>query len=359
MDRNGKSLLVTGGCGFIGSSLVRLALARGYEILNLDKLTYAGNLFSMADVHSGFYSFLQTDICDLPLVLEAFDRFKPAGVLHLAAESHVDRSIDDPGAFVRTNIVGTHSLLQAALLYWTSLPEADRKDFRFLHVSTDEVFGSLGPEGVFHESSRYAPRSPYAASKAASDHLVRAYGHTYGLPVLITNCSNNFGPRQFPEKLIPLAINRSIREKPIPVYGDGRQVRDWIHVGDHCDALLRVLENGRTGETYLIGGHAERSNLDVIRETCALLDELHPRENGRRHFDLVEFVPDRPGHDRRYAMDTSKMETEIGWKPAKSFQAGLRQTVEWYLSNQAWVEEILSGPISLERLGRAKGEAIS
>lgn len=351
MDRKDKSLLVTGGCGFIGSSLVRLALDRGYEVLNVDKLTYAGNLVSMVEVRSASYSFLQADVSDLALVSEAFGRFKPSGVIHLAAESHVDRSIDEPASFVQTNIVGTYSLLQAALNYWTRLDATCRKAFRFLHVSTDEVFGSLGPEGKFQESSRYDPRSPYAASKAASDHMVRSYWHTYGLPVLVTNCSNNYGPRQFPEKLIPLTITRAIRGKSIPVYGDGRNVRDWIHVEDHCEALLQVLEKGRTGETYLIGGHAEKSNLEVIQETCALLDQLAPRPNGLYHYDLVEFVPDRPGHDWRYAMDTSKIETELGWHPKKEFHLGLRQTVEWYLSNQAWVDQVL---LPRERNGQMK-----
>ncbi len=356
----GKTILITGGCGFIGSNLVRLALKKGYIVVNLDKLTYAGNPDSLSDVeaHPG-YTFVQGDICDHALVLRLLEEHRPAGILHLAAESHVDRSIDGPEEFIQTNIVGTHRLLAAALTYWKSLPEPEKASFRFLHVSTDEVFGSLGPEGFFDESTPYDPRSPYSASKASSDHLVRAYGHTYGLPTLLTNCSNNYGPYQFPEKLIPLVINSAIRNKLLPVYGDGGNVRDWLYVEDHCEALLKVLEAGKQGETYALGGHSEKTNMQIVRSICAILDELHPRDDGISYAEQISFVPDRPGHDRRYAIDASKIDTDLSWKPQTPFDDGLRQTVRWYLDNQPWVEGILSGKYRMERLGTAKGENLA
>ncbi len=350
-------LLITGGCGFIGSNLVRIALQKGYSVVNLDKLTYAGNRVSLKDIedHPG-YTFIQGDICDLPLVLQLLEIHHPTGILHLAAESHVDRSIDGPMEFIQTNIMGTHRLLAAALAYWKTLPEPEKASFRFLHVSTDEVFGSLGPEGFFTEATPYDPRSPYSASKASSDHLVRAYGHTYGLPILVTNCSNNYGPYQFPEKLIPLVINSAIRNKPLPVYGDGGNIRDWLYVEDHCEALLRVLVQGKAGETYAIGGHSEKTNIQIVRSICAILDELHPRDDGKSYAEQITFVPDRPGHDRRYAIDASKITAELGWVPQTSFMQGLPLTVQWTLDNQPWVENILSGKYRMERLGTSKGE---
>ena len=355
-----KKILITGGCGFIGSNLVRMALKKGYVVVNLDKLTYAGNRESLSDVEDHpCYTFVQGDICDRPLIQQILKQHRPAGILHLAAESHVDRSIDGPEEFIQTNVVGTHRLLSAALDFWKSLPEPGKGSFRFLHVSTDEVFGSLGPDGFFNESTPYDPRSPYSASKASSDHLVRAYGHTYGLPVLVTNCSNNYGPYQFPEKLIPLVINSAIRNKPLPVYGDGGNVRDWLYVEDHCCALLEVFERGKPGETYAIGGHSEKTNLQVVRSICSILDELHPRFDGKSYAEQITFVPDRPGHDRRYAIDASKIAAEIGWKPRISFEQGLRQTVQWNLENQRWVENILTGKYRMERLGTAKGENLA
>ncbi len=351
-----KTILITGGCGFIGSNLVRLAHQEGFHVVNLDKLTYAGNRDSLLDVeaHPGT-TFVQGDICDVSLVRQLLETYRPAGILHLAAESHVDRSIDGPEEFIQTNIVGTHRLLAAALTFWKSLPEPEKASFRFLHVSTDEVFGSMGPEGFFNESTPYDPRSPYSASKASSDHLVRAYGHTYGLPVLVTNCSNNYGPYQFPEKLIPLVINSAIRNKPLPVYGDGGNIRDWLYVEDHCRALLEVFENGKPGETYTIGGHSEKTNLEIVRAICAILDDLHPRSDGKSYAEQITFVPDRPGHDRRYAIDASKITAELGWAPQRSFDQGLRQTVRWTLDNQTWVENILTGNYCMERLGTLKG----
>jgi dTDP-glucose 4,6-dehydratase len=355
-----KPILITGGCGFIGSNLIRLALQKGYSVVNLDKLTYAGNRDSLSHIeaHPG-YTFVQGDICDRALVQRILEEHRPAGILHLAAESHVDRSIDGPEEFIQTNIVGTHRLLAAALSYWKALLEPGKGSFRFLHVSTDEVFGSLGSEGFFNESTPYDPRSPYSASKASSDHLVRAYGHTYGLPVLVTNCSNNYGPYQFPEKLIPLVINSAIRNKPLPVYGDGGNIRDWLFVEDHCHALLRVFEQGKAGETYAIGGHSEKTNLQIVRSICAILDELHPRDDGKSYAEQITFVPDRPGHDRRYAIDASKISADLGWKPQTPFEQGLRQTVQWTLDNQPWVENILSGKYRMERLGTTKGENLA
>lgn len=349
-------ILITGGCGFIGSNLVRYCLEGGYEVVNLDKLTYAGNRSSLADIENHpSCAFVHGDICDTDLVRRLLEEHCPSGVLNLAAESHVDRSIDSPEEFIQTNIVGTFRLLSASLEYYRRLDEAEKMRFRFLHISTDEVFGSLGPEGFFTETAPYDPRSPYSASKASSDHLARAFHHTYGLPVLVTNCSNNYGPYQFPEKLVPLVINSAIRGKSLPVYGDGGNVRDWLFVRDHCEALRLVLENGKPGETYNIGGAAERTNIDIVRTLCRLLDELIPREDGKEYEDQIFFVPDRPGHDRRYAIDASRISKELGWKPSSTFETGMRRTVEWYLENQEWVEKILSGRYRMERLGESKG----
>ena len=336
--KENKSIIITGGCGFIGSNLVRIALASGYSVINLDKLTYAGNLCSLTDVENDpCYTFIHGDICD--------------GILHLAAESHVDRSIDGPEAFIQTNIVGTFRLLEAARKHWKSLPEERKNSFRFLHVSTDEVYGSLGPEGFFTEETPYAPNSPYSASKASSDHLVRSYYHTYGLPTVTTNCSNNYGPCQFPEKLIPLVLNRALKGESLPVYGDGMNIRDWLYVEDHCGALLTVLEKGRPGETYNIGGNSERANIHIVRTLCNLLDEFRPREDGGKYEELITFVPDRPGHDRRYAIDAAKIKKELGWQPRETFETGIRKTVLWYLENSRWTDSILDGTYRCERLG--------
>ena len=340
------SILVTGGAGFIGSNFVLDWLAADCgAIVNLDKLTYAGNPENLASVESsGAYTFVQGDICDAELVASLLQKHKPRAVVHFAAESHVDRSIVGPEAFLRTNIDGTFTLLQAARAYYGSLASADQGRFRFLHVSTDEVYGTLTPEApAFHEETPYAPNSPYAASKAASDHLVRAWVHTYGLPAIITNCSNNYGPYQFPEKLIPLMIANALQGKSLPVYGDGQQVRDWLYVGDHASALRTVLERGRVGETYNVGGGNQRSNLEVVKTVCALLDELVPGSKFRPHLQLVKYVTDRPGHDRRYAIDARKLEAELGWRAQESFETGLRKTVEWYLRNAPWVENVTSG----------------
>ena len=345
-------LLVTGGCGFIGSNLVRLALASGYHVVNLDALTYAGNPASLSDLaDSTAYAFVRGDIRDAELLRETLEKHAPDAILHLAAESHVDRSIDAPEDFILTNVVGTFRLLEAARRYHHALPN-DRKDsFRFLHISTDEVFGSLGPEGAFDEETPYDPRSPYSASKASSDHLVRAYFHTYGLPTLVTNCSNNYGPRQFPEKLIPHMILNALAGKPLPVYGDGANIRDWLHVDDHCRALLAVLEKGAPGETYAIGGRSERTNIAIVETLCAILDRKRPRTDGTPYREQIAFVADRPGHDRRYAIDAGKIERELGWKPRETFEKGLEKTVEWYLENEEWTASILSGAYRLERLG--------
>jgi len=339
-------ILVTGGAGFIGSNFVLDWLAAGLgPVVNLDKLTYAGNPENLASVEaSTAYTFAHGDICDRTLVARLLSEHRPRAVVHFAAESHVDRSIAGPDAFLRTNIDGTFTLLQAAREYYDALTGGERDEFRFLHVSTDEVYGTLEPDDpAFHEETPYAPNSPYAASKAASDHLVRAWGHTYGLPAMITNCSNNYGPYQFPEKLIPLMIANALKGKPLPVYGDGQQVRDWLYVLDHCRALRTVLEQGRTGETYNVGGGNQRSNLEVVKTLCGLLDELVPGSKFRPHFQLVRYVTDRPGHDRRYAIDARKLEGELGWRAEESFETGLRKTVQWYLANSAWVENVTSG----------------
>ena len=340
------SILVTGGAGFIGSNFVLDWLAAGGgPVVNLDKLTYAGNPENLASVAANSaYTFVHGDICDAELVAGLLRKHKPRAVVHFAAESHVDRSILGPEAFLRTNIDGTFTLLRAARGYYDSLADEGRKRFRFLHVSTDEVYGTLTPEApAFHEETPYAPNSPYAASKASSDHLVRAWVHTYGLPAIITNCSNNYGPYQFPEKLIPLMIANALQGKALPVYGDGQQVRDWLYVVDHCRALRTVLERGRVGETYNVGGGNQRSNLEVVTTVCALLDELVPESKFKPHLQLVKYVTDRPGHDRRYAIDARKLESELGWLAQESFDTGLRKTVEWYLANAAWVEGVTSG----------------
>ncbi len=339
-------ILVTGGAGFIGSNFILQSIAtKTTRVVNLDKLTYAGNLRNLQSVEADpRYRFERGDIVDRELLRNLLSREQPRAIVHFAAESHVDRSIHGPDDFVRTNVNGTFSLLEEARAYWSSLAEADRISFRFLHVSTDEVYGSLGAnDPAFSESTPYAPNSPYSASKAASDHLVRAYHHTYGLPVLTTNCSNNYGPHQFPEKLIPLMILNACEGKPLPVYGDGLNVRDWLYVEDHCRAIRRVLAGGRVGETYNIGGRSEKNNLEIVRAVCELLDNLRPGDRVVPHHQLVTFVKDRPGHDRRYAMDTRKIESELGWAPEESFGSGLEKTVRWYLGNEDWVRDVTSG----------------
>ncbi|MEO6968479.1 MAG: dTDP-glucose 4,6-dehydratase [Rhodanobacteraceae bacterium] len=347
-----KTLLVTGGAGFISGNFVLAAVADGLRVVNLDKLTYAGNLDTLKSLAANpAYLFVHGDIGDRPLVAKLLAEHKPDAIVNFAAESHVDRSIDGPAAFIETNVVGTLALLECARDYWKSIDGAARETFRFLHVSTDEVYGSLGDSGKFTEETPYAPNSPYSASKAASDHLVRAFHHTYGLPVLTTHCSNNYGPYQFPEKLIPLIIARALAGEPLPVYGDGKNVRDWLFVLDHCAAIRRVLEAGRIGETYNIGGDAERENIQVVKSICALLDERRPLPNGKRRESLIAFVEDRPGHDRRYAIDASKIQNELGWKPGVDFETGIAQTVDWYLSNQDWVRRVLDGSYRMERLG--------
>ena len=354
-----KRLMVTGGAGFIGSAVVRQFIRdTDYEVLNLDRLTYAGNVASLREVaESPRYRFVQVDICDRFAVERVFAEFRPDAVMHLAAESHVDRSIDGPSAFIQTNIVGTATLLEVSTAYWRALPDAAKSAFRFQHISTDEVYGSLGPEGFFTEHTAYDPRSPYSASKAASDHLVKAWHHTYGLPVLITNCSNNYGPYHFPEKLIPLVILNALDGRPLPIYGKGDNVRDWLYVEDHAKALRLVLEKGRTGETYNVGGNNERTNLQVVETICATLDALRPDRLGAlglRSFNgLIEFVPDRPGHDKRYAIDATKLQTELGWMPEESFATGIRKTVQWYLDNAWWWQPIRERKYAGQRLGAA------
>jgi len=345
------TILVTGGAGFIGSNLVRkLVSQENIIVINLDKLTYAGNLESLYSVmNNPKHIFVHGDIKDRNLVNELFEKYQPDAVINLAAESHVDRSIDCPSDFIQTNIVGTFELLEAYRINWNKSDSARRESLRFLHVSTDEVYGSLGPEGLFSEDSPYAPSSPYSASKASSDHLVRSYFYTYGVPVLITNCSNNYGPYQFPEKLIPLMILNAVNNKPLPVYGDGQNVRDWLYVEDHCQALFSVLNNGVPGETYNIGGNCEKTNLDVVRTICATLDELLPKN--KSYSSLITFVKDRPGHDRRYAIDAGKIRRELGWKPKETFESGLKKTIRWYLDNQTWCQRVLDGSYRGERLG--------
>ena len=347
-----QTWLVTGGAGFIGGNFVLEAVASGIRVVNLDALTYAGNVDTLSSLEGNDrHRFVQGDIGDRPLVARLLAEYRPTAVVNFAAESHVDRSIDGPGAFVQTNVVGTLGLLECARDYWKSLEGSAREGFRFLHVSTDEVYGSLGDTGKFTETTPYAPNSPYSASKAASDHLVRAFHHTYGLPVLTTNCSNNYGPYQFPEKLIPLIIQKALSGEPLPVYGDGRNVRDWLFVQDHCAAIRRVLEAGRVGETYNVGGDAERENIHVVKTICALLDERRPRADGAKRESQITFVKDRPGHDRRYAIDAAKIQGELGWKPTVSFEQGIAATVDWYLANMAWVERVLDGSYRLERIG--------
>ena len=350
-------ILITGGAGFIGSALVRhLINHTEHEVLNLDKLTYAGNLESLTSIaNDSRYEFVQADIADQATVSAVLARFEPQAIMHLAAESHVDRSIDGPGAFIQTNVVGTYALLEATRGYWSKLPPAEREAFRFHHISTDEVYGDLhGVDDLFTETTPYAPSSPYSASKAASDHLVRAWQRTYGLPVLITNCSNNYGPYHFPEKLIPLVILNALAGKPLPVYGNGMQVRDWLFVEDHARALFKVVTEGVVGETYNIGGHNEQKNIDVVRGICALLDELAPelrKKDVVNYADLITYVTDRPGHDMRYAIDASKIEHDLGWTPEETFESGLRKTVQWYLDNLEWCRNVQDGSYQGERLG--------
>jgi dTDP-glucose 4,6-dehydratase len=352
-------ILLTGGAGFIGSAVVRQWIAEtDATVINVDKLTYAGNLNSLGPArHDPRHIFERVDICDPQAVGHLFAEYRPDAVMHLAAESHVDRSIDGPGEFIRTNIEGTFVLLQAARGYWQALEEPYKSRFRFHHISTDEVYGSLGDRGYFTEATPYAPTSPYSSSKAASDHLVRAWHHTYGLPVLLTNCSNNYGPYQFPEKLVPLIILNAHAGKPLPVYGKGDNVRDWLYVDDHARALRLVLEEGEVGETYNIGGHNERRNIEVVTTICGLLDELRPDSSHVPHDQLITYVADRPGHDKRYAIDASKIGRELGWRPRETFETGLRRTVLWYLENEAWWRDVQSGGYRQERLGLSAGEA--
>jgi len=348
-------LIISGGAGFIGSACVRSLVKDGNDVLNVDKLTYAGNLESLVEVKGcPGYSFLQADICDAVAVSKAFSDFKPDAVLHLAAESHVDRSIDGPMEFIRSNVLGTGVMLNCALEYWRALDASSKGRFRFLQVSTDEVYGSLGSEGLFSETTPYDPRSPYSASKASGDHLAKAWFHTYGMPVMVTNCSNNYGPYHFPEKLIPLVALNALDGKPLPIYGKGDNVRDWLYVDDHARALKLVVDKGVPGETYNVGGSNERSNLEVVKAICSVLDDLAPdrrRRDVKSYADLITFVPDRPGHDKRYAIDASKLKTELGWRPSENFDSGIRKTVEWYLKNEWWWKPIRERKYAGQRLG--------
>lgn len=354
---NNGCVLVTGGAGFIGSAVVRTLINEmNYETINLDKLTYAGNLESLSEIaKNSRYTYEDVDICDSKALERVFLHYKPRFVMHLAAESHVDRSIDAPSDFIHSNIIGTFNLLEAARHYFETLDEAEKNKFRFHHISTDEVYGDLkGSDDLFTEQTPYSPSSPYSASKAASDHLVRAWGRTYSLPVIITNCSNNYGPYHFPEKLIPHVILNAIHGKPLPIYGNGLQIRDWLYVEDHAKALIRIITEGKVGETYNIGGHNEKTNLEVVQAICDLLEELAPEKPSgiNTYRDLITFVKDRPGHDARYAIDASKIERELGWVPEETFETGLRKTVQWYLTNAPWWERVLSGEYRLERLGK-------
>lgn len=346
-------IFVTGGAGFIGSSLVRhLINETGHHVLNVDALTYAGNVASVAPVAtSNRYGFVRANICDAAEMNRLINEFRPDVVTHLAAESHVDRSIDGPADFIQTNLVGTFTLLSAVLQHWRTLPAPEAGAFRFHHISTDEVFGALGDDGFFTEETAYDPRSPYSASKAGSDHLVRAWHHTYGLPVLVTNCSNNYGPYHFPEKLIPLVIIKCLHGEKLPVYGKGQNVRDWLYVDDHVRALTAVFERGSPGESYMIGGNSERTNLTVVETICDTLDGIHPRTDGKSYREQISFVADRPGHDFRYAIDASKLRRELGWQPSETFESGIAKTIRWYLDNEAWWQPILSGSYAGERLG--------
>lgn len=348
-----NNILVTGGAGFIGSNFVHQVIKnQDANIINLDKITYAGNIDSLCDVQSNpRYTFIMGDICDQELVERVFSEYQPTAIVHFAAESHVDRSIDGPAAFIETNINGTFSLLEAARKYWYSLGDAGKSRFRFLHVSTDEVYGTLGETGYFTEDTPYAPNSPYSASKAASDHLVRAYYHTYGLPVLMTNCSNNYGPFQFPEKLIPLMILNVLDGKSLPVYGTGQNIRDWLYVEDHCKAIMTVLDKGIPGEKYNIGGHNEKTNLSIVYTLCDILDAKRPRTDGKSYREQIAFVKDRPGHDLRYAIDASKIQRELGWVPVETFETGIVKTVDWYLENSEWCRRVTDGSYRRERLG--------
>ena len=347
-------ILVTGGAGFIGSAVVRHIIKNTEnEVINIDKLTYAGNLESLTEIDQHErYHFAQVDICDAKALTDIFERLTPDLVMHLAAESHVDRSIDGPSEFIQTNIVGTYTLLEVARQYWQNLDETKQQNFRFHHISTDEVYGDLeGTTDLFTETTSYAPSSPYSASKASSDHLVRAWHRTYGLPVIVTNCSNNYGPYHFPEKLIPLVILNALDAKPLPIYGKGDQIRDWLYVEDHARALYKVVTEGVVGETYNIGGHNEKRNIDVVKTICSILDELRPQANDTPYESLITFVKDRPGHDLRYAIDASKMANDLGWKPEESFETGIRKTVEWYLNNLEWCRRVQDGSYQRERLG--------
>jgi len=350
----GRIFIVTGGSGFIGSNFIRFILSNGYadKILNLDKLTYAGNPQNLLKYDNDKrYAFVQGDICDQELVQELFLLHKPDVIINFAAESHVDRSIDGPSDFIRTNISGTYTLLQKSLRYYQSLTKEDQKSFRFHHISTDEVFGSLDNDGIFTEETPYDPSSPYSASKASSDHLVRAWHRTYGLPIIISNCSNNYGPYQFPEKLIPLMILNCLQEKPLPVYGTGENIRDWLFVDDHCDAIHTIIEKGEIGETYNVGGNNEIKNIDIVKTICNLLDNIRPSENLKSYQELITFVKDRPGHDLRYAIDSSKLQNKLGWSPKETFETGIRKTIDWYLDNKTWWQEIQNNTYQQERLG--------
>jgi len=346
-------ILITGGAGFIGSAVIRhIIKERDYSVLNVDKLTYAGNLESLKEVSDNErYSFSKTDICDKSGLKKLFEQFQPDAVMHLAAESHVDRSIDGPGAFIQTNIIGTYTMVETAFEYFSTLSDSKKENFRFHHISTDEVYGSLGEKGLFSETTPYDPRSPYSASKASSDHLVSAWFHTYGFPILITNCSNNYGPYHFPEKLIPLVVLNALHEKELPIYGKGDNIRDWLYVEDHAKAILRVVEKGIPGETYNVGGRNERTNLEVVQTICKTLDKLRPLSTGKKYEELITFVKDRPGHDKRYAIDATKLENELGWQAEENFDTGIQKTIEWYLDNEWWWRPIRENKYSGERLG--------